>query len=350
MSEIKGVACKGSVNGRFTVQSFRPGKVNGKHDATPSASLSLLTRTVNEEGFSVPRLSIIIPHRNDQYLEETILSVLENRPRDCEIIVVHDGSYGDPYRLADEVVYVQEEPKATAVELLNAGLMAARSPVVCTLLDGVMVSGDWSEPAMKRFANAEVAAVAPQLQVGHSVVSGISGSALRNVAKLRSGRVESQGSSAVAPTLAAGFYRRKPLLALGGWNAAVGASTADVELALLMCDLDMNCEYEPQVVVQAARESVPNRKTNVAISEMAGIAAAHGIASASLAATVTSVIAAAFTGSVSAALAWSSGLSNAAVTLKAAERLAEAHKQLALSQEVVSIKIFPETVEQRRAA
>ena len=71
----------------------------------------------------MPRLSIIIPHRNnDQRLEETILSVLENRPRDCEVIVVHDGSYRDPYDLGDEVVYVQEEPNSSAVELLNAGL------------------------------------------------------------------------------------------------------------------------------------------------------------------------------------------------------------------------------------
>ena len=94
---------RGNIYGQPAVQRFRPGKVNGKHDATPSASLSLLTRTVNEEGFSVPRLSIIIPHRNDQLLEETILSVLENRPRDCEIIVAHDGSYCDPYQLVDEV-------------------------------------------------------------------------------------------------------------------------------------------------------------------------------------------------------------------------------------------------------
>lgn len=324
-------------------KSFRPGKVNGKHDATPSASLSLLTRTVNAEGFSVPRLSIIIPHRNDQNLEETILSVLENRPRDCEIIVVHDGSYSDPYRLADEVVYVREEPKTTAVQLLNAGLMAARSPVVCTLLDGVVVSGDWSEPAMKRFANTDVGAVAPQLQVGRIVVSGISSSAVLNVAKLRSGRIESQDLSAVAPTLAAGFYRRKLLLALGGWNDELGASSADVELALLMSVLDLTCECEPQVVMVTAIESIPSRKSAVAISELAGIAAAHGLASASLAATISSVMVAAFTGSLSTALAWSAGLSNAAVARNVAERLAYAHKQLGANLQAVSIRIYPET-------
>ena len=81
----------------------------------------------------MPRLSIIVPHRHDdQRLEATILSLLENRPRDCEVIVAHDGSYLDPYQLSDEVIYVQEEQGASVVELLNAGLMAACSPIVCS--------------------------------------------------------------------------------------------------------------------------------------------------------------------------------------------------------------------------
>jgi hypothetical protein len=303
----------------------------------------LLTKTVNEEGFSVPRLSIIIPHRNDQQLEETILSVLENRPRDCEIIVVHDGSYCDPYQLADEVVYVQEEPKSTVVELVNAGLMAACSPVVCTLLDGVVVSANWSEPALKRFVSPDIAAVSPQLRIGRSVVSGIASSALHNVAQMRSGRVESQDASPAAPTLAAGFYRRKLLLALGGWNDDVGSGSADVELAFLMSELNLTCEYEPQVVVHASSESIPSRKSNSAISELAGIAGAHGLASASLGSTVLSAIAAAFTGTLSAARAWSSGLSNAKGIRQVVDRLVCAYKQQHTNKKAVSIRIYSES-------
>ncbi len=342
---------KDNIYGRSAVQSFRPGKVNGKHDATPSASLSLLTRTVNEEGFSVPRLSIIIPHRNDQLLEETILSVLENRPRDCEVIVAHDGSYNDPYQLADEVVYVQEERNSSLVELLNAGLMAASSAVVCTLLDGVAVSANWSEPALKRFARPDVVAVAPQLQVGSRLVSGIAADALHDVTKLRSGRVESNFSNAAAPTLAAGFYRRNLMLALDGWNDEVGSGTADVELALLMSELNLGCEYEPQVIVHAAAESIPSRKSKSTISELASISTAYGLSTASLGATLLSVIAGAFTGKVSAALAWCSGLKNATLAQEAVDRIAYARKQLGVSQEAVSIKIHSETeTSQRRKA
>jgi Glycosyl transferase family 2 len=311
-----------------------------------------LTRTVNEEGFSVPRLSIIIPHRNDQHLEDTILSVLENRPRDCEIIVVHDGSYRDPYQLADEVVYVQEEPKSTIIEMLNAGLMAACSPVVCILLDGVVVSANWSEPALKRFARPDVFSVAPQLRVGRRVLSGIDFNKLHNVSLLRSGRVESQDSTTAAPTLAAGFYRRKLLLTLGGWNNEIGSGSADVELALLMNELGVTCECEPQVVVQAAAESIPSRRSKSAIGERGSIAAAHGLASASLGATISSILCAAFTGSVSAALAWSSGLRNTTATRETADRLAHAHRQVVASQEAVTVKIFSDTesAQRRKAA
>ena len=298
----------------------------------------------------MPRLSIIIPHRNDHQLEETILSVLENRPRDSEVIVAHNGSYHDPYQLADEVVYVQEDPESTVVDLINGGLMAACSPVVCTLLDGAVVSADWAEPALRRFAKPEVAAVAPQLQVGQRVISGVAAEAIRNPAKLRRGQVESKNGSAVAPTLAAGFYRRKLLLAIGGWNDEISSGSADVELALLMSALDLICECEPQVVVHASTDCIPSRNAKVAVSELAGIAAAHGVATASLGATISSAIAGLFTGSLSAALAWSSGLSSAPVIREVEARLAYAQKQLKANREAVSIKFQSEPIQSRRAA
>ena len=52
----------------------------------------------------MPRLSIIIPALgNSARLESTLVSVLENRPLDCDIIVVHTGEYNDPYDLAGEI-------------------------------------------------------------------------------------------------------------------------------------------------------------------------------------------------------------------------------------------------------
>lgn len=301
----------------------------------------------------MPRLSIVIPHRgNDQRLEDTILSVLENRPRDCEVVVVHDGSYRDPYELTDEVVYVQEDPNSSVVELLNAGLMAACSPVVCTLLDGVVVTANWAEPALKRFASPNVSAVAPQLQVGRTVISGIASSSLQSASSLRSGRVESKDGTAAAPTLTAGFFRRKSLLALDGWNEELGLGSADVELAMLMSDLGMHCECESQVVIHASADALAARRSSDTISELAAIAAAHGFAAPGLATNLTSMVAAVLTGTIGSALAWSAGLRKTDVLTEVADRLAYSRKQLSDGQDPVSIKIHSnaEPIATRKAA
>jgi hypothetical protein len=46
----------------------------------------------------VPRLSIIIPVLGSSTrLESTLVSVLENRPPDCEILVLLGAPYDDPF-------------------------------------------------------------------------------------------------------------------------------------------------------------------------------------------------------------------------------------------------------------
>ena len=58
----------------------------------------------------MPRLSIVIPVLGDpQQLDDTLLSVLENRPARCEIVVVHNRPYHDPYHLCEEVRFIQAE-------------------------------------------------------------------------------------------------------------------------------------------------------------------------------------------------------------------------------------------------
>ena len=49
------------------------------------------------------RLSIVIPVLGSlDGLEDTLVSVLENRPADCQIVVVLNQPYDDPYDLKDE--------------------------------------------------------------------------------------------------------------------------------------------------------------------------------------------------------------------------------------------------------
>ena len=75
----------------------------------------------------VPRLSIVIPSVGDcNLLEDSLVSVLENRPADCEVLVVHNRPYDDPYNLAGEVRFVQANPRAGLAECLDMGTAAGR--------------------------------------------------------------------------------------------------------------------------------------------------------------------------------------------------------------------------------
>ena len=69
----------------------------------------------------MPRLSIVIPVLGDsQQLDDTLVSVLENRPANCEILVVHNEPYHDPYHLSDEVQFVEAQCGASMVACIEA--------------------------------------------------------------------------------------------------------------------------------------------------------------------------------------------------------------------------------------
>ena len=57
-----------------------------------------------------PRLSIVIPAADTAALEETLVSVLENRPADCEIIAALAVPYADPWNIGEEVRFMQAPP------------------------------------------------------------------------------------------------------------------------------------------------------------------------------------------------------------------------------------------------
>ena len=106
------------------------------------------------------RLSIVIPVLGDpQQLDDTLVSVLENRPANCEIVVVHNRPYHDPYRLSDEVRFIEAERGTALAECLNRGLAASRASVVHVLTCGVEVSAGWADVAFRRFGDPDVAAV-----------------------------------------------------------------------------------------------------------------------------------------------------------------------------------------------
>jgi hypothetical protein len=188
----------------------------------------------------VPRLSIVIPCIGGAAeFDGTLVSVLQNRPADCEVLVVHTAPYDDPYSLRSEVRFI-ESRGGSLCELLNPAIDEAVGEVLHVVGCGLEVTENWTVAAMGHFNDPEVAAVSPvvfkadrKTLAAAGVYWSIGGA--RRVVTDR--RIISPGSGRLrarihGPTLAAAFYRRDVLVALGGFDVALGDGLADASVAL----------------------------------------------------------------------------------------------------------------------
>jgi hypothetical protein len=208
---------------------------------------------------AVPRLAIVIPAVGTaESLEATLLTVLENRPDDCEVIAVTNFEYSDPYKLADEVRFVAARRGADLVACAGAAIALVRSAVIHVLAAGCEVGERWAEPALAHFADLSVGAVAPLVlqsdrrdQVLAAGIDYRAGGA-RRVRVRKLGRITAAGSTAVFGACGqAAFFRRSALEAVGGWTAAVGPELADVELAWALRRAGYRTVLEPAACIYA---------------------------------------------------------------------------------------------------
>ncbi|MCR5162936.1 MAG: hypothetical protein K6C40_02860 [Thermoguttaceae bacterium] len=95
-------------------------------------------------------LAVIIPyHSTPAELESSLLSLLENRPENCEICVVLDHPYENIYELSEEEVHFMnaaEEITAENRSVLNCmrlGLTACDSTYVYMMPAGVQFHSEW---------------------------------------------------------------------------------------------------------------------------------------------------------------------------------------------------------------
>jgi hypothetical protein len=169
----------------------------------------------------VPRLSILIPALGTpEALETTLLSVLENRPHGCQIVVALGIDYTNPYELDDEVEFF---PGAGSgwVQCVNAGLTRCRADVVHILAAGTRALSGWTTPAVAHFSCRETGLVTPWVS-------------------------DAAEESALAPSGIAGYYRLRMLAELGGFSASVGDQYADLDLALRAAAAGWRTVNEPR--------------------------------------------------------------------------------------------------------
>jgi len=184
-------------------------------------------------------LSIIIPAGGAvQELEDTLASVLRNRPHDCQILVVTDGSYDDPHDLAGEVEFITAPRCETTAARVGVALPLCEAPVVHVLACGLEVDEGWCEAALHALEDPRVAAVSPLVaqRANHQIVAaGVTASRFGRRLVVAGGTIDSPSTiGVVGPTELAAFYRREPLeqaiRALGGAPSV----PRDVDLALAL--------------------------------------------------------------------------------------------------------------------
>jgi hypothetical protein len=212
------------------------------------------------EGRRVTRLSIIIPMLGDPELMETgLVSVLENRPVGCEVLLALNGEYGNPYELDDEVRFVAAPDGAPWAESCNLAVEQAAAEIVHLLMPGVEATAGWTDAPLRHFRDADMAAVTPLVldrrRRGRILAAGVGYRAGR---RLICGRYQAEHQVAklpktpvVGPSRLAGFYRKSYLTALGGFETALGDELADVDLALRMQRAGLRTAVEPASLVCA---------------------------------------------------------------------------------------------------
>ena len=199
-------------------------------------------------------LSIVIPTPGDSgALEETLLSVLENRPEGCEVVVALGCEYDDPWNLAEEVRFVRAPEGSGLVGCVTAGVQATTGDVVHLLAAGWKATPGWADAALSRFEDATTGAVIPLGIDGapeHRVVSAgvkykrggrrvaLTRPGMGTTAAVGSGAERRVGARrpqwpVVGPRLEAGFWRADLVRDAGaGFSAACGDRLADVDMAV----------------------------------------------------------------------------------------------------------------------
>jgi GT2 family glycosyltransferase len=207
-------------------------------------------------------LSLVIPshHRADR-LRACLASIKRHAPPRTEVIVVDDASPGGIISACAaefmSVTVLRVARRRGFCRAANAGIWAARHPIIELLNDDTEVTAGWAEPAVAAFADPTIGAVAPLVlywpggEVGEARIDsagdryfhgGIAGKRghgqILTSDYLRREKVFGASASAA-------FYRRHVLLDLGGFPESFDAYFEDVDLSFRLHWAGFDVVYEP---------------------------------------------------------------------------------------------------------
>jgi len=212
----------------------------------------------------VQHLSIIVPLLGHQpSFEETLISVLENRPRGSEVVVPCASTYSDPYQLDGEVRFIRMDGATSWVEYANAAARASCGDMIHWLWPGAHVEEGWTDAAVDALQfDDELGSVAPIVVVDDGHWAGVRYAAPGKRILQRCDRCRVSGEQRLqidGPSFLAGSFRRSSLFDLGGWDAEVGAAMADVDLGIRLRRRGFRCQMAvtSQIEFPGALEDLP---------------------------------------------------------------------------------------------
>ena len=208
-------------------------------------------------------LTVVVPALDATALEETLVSVLEHRPDDCDVVVALGMEYDDPWNIREEVTFVTAPRGSGLVGCVTAGVAAATGDVIHVLAAGWQATAGWTDAAVRHFAKAAVAAVVPLAVADADRDQPVSA----GIRRTRSGRsltvVPRRTAAGIAthrlpdaPCLEAGFWRAD-LLHDVGFSRACGDALAAADMAAAVAALAADVVLEPESRVIAG--PVPRR-------------------------------------------------------------------------------------------
>ncbi len=214
----------------------------------------------------MPRLAIVISAVGSiESLERTLVSVLENRPADSEILVALNQPYADPYDLKEEVRFLTPVRRDSAVAGIQRALAATRAPFVHLLASGCLVTEGWADEALARFGDRSIASVAPLVwDAEHRQRIFAAGVGYRPSGRrfLVGHGLEQLSADAHDVILGAcefaAFYRKAALDSVGGLSLRLGVRQAGIDLAFAFKRAGFGVAVAPQSRVVASAEVEQN--------------------------------------------------------------------------------------------
>ena len=175
------------------------------------------------------RFSIVLPVSRGnrqpnqiQRFEDTLASVLRSRPRQAQIIVVHDGSYEDPHGLGSEIDWIVETSSNLASQF-DLGVAASHGDLIMLIRPGVELDEGWESSIEEAFEDPQVGSLTPLIvpssRPGRMTAAGVSTNAAGTRRLLGTQQPISNRSlqklKPLGPSSHLAVYRRTVLSAIG---------------------------------------------------------------------------------------------------------------------------------------